>query len=133
MASKNIRDLGSFDELIAQRAEAIGADGKTVPVEGFGKTWHINAPNLQPAAWNDQFNELTADFSDGLVSTAGFREELGELLLADQKDEFFAAADKAGTDPLMLLNWVIQKMADDVAANPIRPSSRSTRKPAKRR
>lgn len=131
--SKNIRDLGSFDDLIAQRAEAIGADGRTVTIDGFGKKWNLAAPNLQPAEWNDQFTELTNDFSEGVVSTADFREELGDLLLADQKEAFFTEADKAGVDPLLLMNWAIQKMAEDVAANPTQRNSRSTPKRAKRR
>lgn len=131
--AKDIRNLGSFDDMIAQRAEAIGADGRTVTIDGFGKKWNISAPNLQSAEWNDQFTELTSDFADGYASSADLREGLGELLLADQKEAFFAEADKAGVDPLLLMNWAVTKMAEDVEANPTRRNSRSTPKRAKRR
>lgn len=133
MTSKNLRDLASFDELIAQRADAIGADGRVVPIDGFGKTWHLNAPNLQSAEWNDRFNALTEDVRDDAISTADFREELGELMLSDQKEDFFKEADKAGIDPLMLLQFALDKMGEAMAENPTRPSSRSTQKRAKRR
>ena len=133
MTSKNLRDLDSFDELIAQRADAIGADGKTVPIEGFGKTWQLNAPGLQSAEWNDRFQELSSDFADGVVSTADFRTELADLLLGDQADEFCAAADKVGFDPLTLLNWAVDKIAASMSENPTRKNSRATQKRAKRR
>lgn len=131
--AKNLRDLASFDDLIAQRRDAIGADGRTVPFEGFGTTWQLAAPNLQSSEWNDRFQDLIEDASDGVISTADYRREMADLLLGDKADDFITAAEKEGVDPLMLLNWAVQKMADDSRENPTRPSSRNTRPRAKRR
>lgn len=131
--AKNLRDLASFDDLIAQRRDAIGADGRTVPFEGFGTTWQLAAPNLQSSEWNDRFQDLIEDASDGVISTADYRREMADLLLGGKADDFIAAAEKEGVDPLMLLNWAIEKMADDSLENPTRPSSRNTRPRAKRR
>lgn len=131
--AKNLRDLASFDDLIAQRRDAIGADGRTVPFEGFGTTWQLAAPNLQSSEWNDRFQDLIEDASDGVISTADYRREMADLLLGDKADDFITAAEKEGVDPLMLLNWAVQKMADDSQENPTRPSSRNTRPRAKRR
>lgn len=131
--AKNLRDLASFDDLIAQRRDAIGADGRTVPFEGFGTTWQLAAPNLQSSEWNDRFQDLIEDASDGVISTADYRREMADLLLGDKAGDFIAAAEKEGVDPLMLLNWAVQKMADDSLENPTRPSSRNTRPRAKRR
>ena len=131
--AKNLRDLASFDDLIAQRRDAIGADGRTVPFEGFGTTWQLAAPNLQSSEWNDRFQNLIEDASDGVISTADYRREMADLLLGDKADDFITAAEKEGVDPLMLLNWAVQKMADDSQENPTRPSSRNTRPRAKRR
>ena len=133
MSKKNLRDLASFDELIAQRREAVGGDGKTVPIEGFGKTWHVASPGLQDAAWNDRFMDLAEDAADGVISTADYRTELADLLLGDQADAFIAAADKEGLDPLFMLNWAVEKIAGDAVANPSRPSLRTSRPRAKRR
>lgn len=131
--AKNLRDLPSFDEFIAQRADAIGADGTTVQIDGFGKTWNLNAPSLQTADWNDRFQGITDDVRDGVISSHDFRHELGDLLLGDQKDEFFEAADKASIDPMVLLRWALENMAEALAENPFPQSSRSTRPRAKRR
>ncbi|WP_066527155.1 hypothetical protein [Corynebacterium bouchesdurhonense] len=131
--AKNLRDLPSFDDFIAQRADAVGADGGTVQIEGFGKTWNLNVPALQSADWNDRFQELTDDVREEVISPQDFRHEFGELLLGEQKDDFFEAADKAGIDPLVLLRWALENMAEAVAENPFPQSSRSTRPRAKRR
>lgn len=131
--AKKLRDLGSFDELIAQRRDAVGADGRTVPIEGFGKTWQIAAPNLQSAEWNDRFQDLVDDVADNVISTTDYRAELADLMLGDQASDFIAAAEKEGVDPLTLLNWALVKVSEDETANPTRPNSRSTRPRAKRR
>ena len=131
--AKNLRDLGSFDEIIAQRRDAVGADGRTVAIEGFGKPWQVAAPNLQSADWNDRFQDLVNDVADNIISTADYRVELADLMLGDQAGDFIAAAEKEGVDPLTLLNWALQKIADDAEANPTRPNSRNTRPRAKRR
>lgn len=133
MSKTNLRDLSSFDELIAQRRDAVGSDGKTVPIEGFGTTWQVASPTLQDADWNDRFLDLVDDAAEGLVSTADYRTELADLLLGEQAADFCAAAEKAGVDPLMLLNWALEKIAGDAVENPTQKSSRSTRARAKRR
>ena len=131
--SKNLRDLGSFDELIAQRRDAVGTDGRTVPIEGFGHTWQVAVPTLQSSEWNDRFQDLVDDVAEGVVSTADYRQELADLLLGEQAEAFTTAAEKEGVDPIMLLNWALRKITDDAVENPTRPSSRNTRPRAKRR
>lgn len=131
--TKKLRDLGSFDDLIAQRSEAIGADGGTVTFPGFGKEWQVAAPGLQTAEWNDRLNELQEDVEAELISFAQFRDEFCELMLGDQADDFSAAAEKAGVDPVVLLRWALEKIAEEQAANPSQRNSPNTRGRAKRR
>lgn len=131
--TKKLRDLGSFDDLIAQRSEAIGADGGTVTIPGFGKEWQVAAPGLQPAEWNDRLNTLQEDVEDELITFAQFRSEFCELMLGDQADEFTAAADKAGVDPVVLLRWALEKISEEQAKNPSRRNSPNTRARVKQR
>lgn len=131
--SKNLHELASFDDLIAKRREAVGGSGSTFPVPGFGKTWHVAAPDLQSAEWSDRHAELLQDAQDGYISTAEFREKMLELYLADQADDFAAACDKEGMDPFMLVQDAVAAYGAFREENPIRPSSRNGRPRAKRR
>ena len=131
--SESLRNLGSFDDFIAQRRDAVGADGSTVPIDGFGRVWHIAVPNLQPSDWNDEFQDLVEDATEGFISTSDYRNEISRLLLGDQADDFKTAADEAGVDPLTLLNWFMQEMAEETSVNPTRKNSSGGRKRAKRR
>ena len=131
--TKKLRDLGSFDDLIAQRSEAIGADGGTVTIPGFGKDWTLAAPGLQSAEWNDRLNALEEDMDADLIAFPDFRREFCELMLGDQADDFTAAADKAGVDPVVLLQWALQKISEDQSKNPTRRNLPSTRARAKQR
>ncbi|MCT1450647.1 hypothetical protein [Corynebacterium sp. p3-SID1194] len=131
--TKKLRDLGSFDDLIAQRSEAIGADGGTVTIPGFGKDWQVAAPGLQSAEWNDRLNTLQEDVEDELITFSQFRTEFCELMLGDQAEDFTAAADKAGVDPVVLLRWALEKIGEEQAKNPSRRNSPNTRARAKQR
>lgn len=132
-APKKIRDLGSFDDLIAQRREAVGGEGKTFPMAGFGKEWHIAAPSLQSAEWNDQLSELRNDMAEGLITQTVFRAELLDLCLGEQAEEFAAECDKIGIDPATLVTEAMQIFNEDQEENPTRRNSRSTRRRQKRR
>ncbi|APT92693.1 hypothetical protein CPHO_07065 [Corynebacterium phocae] len=131
--TKKIRDLGSFEDLIAQRRDALGADGKTVTFPGFGKDWEVAAPGLQSAEWNDDFSALNQDYKDELLSFADFRAEFCSMILGEQAEDFSAACDKAGVDPVTLLNWALESIQKDVAENPTRRTSATTRQRARRR
>lgn len=132
-SSENIRDLKGFDAMIAKRKERLGGDGKTFTVPGFGQEWHIAAPELQTAEWNDKMVDLRNDVSQEYLSQTQFREEFVEMLLGDQSEDFMDAADEAGIDPLDLLNWAVEEHAEQVRENPTRGGSRSTRRQQKRR
>ena len=131
---KSIRDLGSFEDIIDQRRESLGVkDGTTVDVPGFGKTWTIAVPGLQTSEWNDQWSELYADLGENLISMADYRQQLAEMTLGDQADDFLAACEKAGQDGAALLNGILEKIREDAAENPTRRNSRNSRGRAKRR
>lgn len=131
--SKNLQDLKGFDALIAKRAEVAGGDGTTFPVPGFGKTWHLVAPDLADTDWTDDFYELQADFSDGAISVQDYRTELVELFLGDQAEAFTAECEKVEQDPMKLVNLVVAEYSQERQENPTRSRSRNTRKRAKRR
>lgn len=133
-SQKNIRDLGSFEDIVEQRREALGVkDGTTVKVPGFGREWEIAVPGLQDSTWNDAWSDLHIDMNDGLVAMADFRREVTEMILGDQAEDFIAECDKIGQDPSALLNDVLAKIREDSQENPTRRNSRNGRGRAKRR
>ena len=130
--SDNLRDLQGFDAMIAKRKERLGGDGTTFVVPGFGQDWHIAAPELQSAEWNDDVVEMRNDVANGYMSQSDFRDEFVKMLLGEQSDDFMDAADEAGIDPLDLLNWAIEQHTEQVRANPTRVGSRNIRRQQKR-
>ena len=54
-------------------------------------------------------------------------------MLGDQAEDFTAAADKAGVDPVVLLRWALEKISEEQAKNPSRRNSPNTRARAKQR
>lgn len=132
-SAKPLNEMEGFDALIAKRSEAIGGDGKTFIVPGFGRDWHLVAPELASAEWNDDFFALSEDFQDGLMTLADYRDSLSELLLGDQSDDFQDACDKEGVAPETLLNWAVSEHRKKTSENPTSRSSRASRRRAKRR
>lgn len=131
---KSLRDLGSFEDIIDQRREAIGVkEGTTVKVPGFGKTWEVAVPGLQEDNWNDAWADLHQDLAEGLVSMSAYRTEMAGLVLGDQADDFIAECQKVKQDAAALLNGILEKINEDQSENPTRRNSRNTRGRAKRR
>lgn len=135
---KSLRDFESFDDMVSKRAEVLGGDGTTFPITGFGKEWHLAAPDMQSADWNDTFTALHMDLQDGLIGSAGYRDELLDLILGEeQADEFRKACDKAnggkGVDPAPLINRALEAYNEDRRENPTRPKSQNGRQRPRRR
>ncbi|MDO5501040.1 MAG: hypothetical protein Q4F67_15300 [Propionibacteriaceae bacterium] len=133
MSNKNMRDLGSFEDIIAQRKEATGGDGTTFAFPGFGRDWNIAAPGLQDEEWNERWADLHTDLRDGLVTLAQYREELADLTLGEQADDFLAECRKAKLDAAQLIPAALDRFSEDAKANPTRQNSRSTRRRSKQR
>lgn len=136
--NKKLRDLGSFDDIIAKRAETLGGDGTTFPMQGFGTEWHLRAPDMQSAEWNDAFTDLHHDLSDDYITTADYREELLNMILGEeQAAKFVKECEKVnggnGIDPAMLINRALTAYQEDRDTNPSRAKSRTTRPRPKRR
>lgn len=125
----------SFDEMIAQRSEAVGIeDGSKFAQEGFGRTWYIQAPDLADAEWVDELSALHDDFSDGEITSAEFRADFTELMLGDQAEEFRTACDERGVNPVNLINWALQNYREAQGkADRSRRNSQRVRARAKRR
>lgn len=125
----------SFDDMIAQRAEAVGIeDGSKFAQEGFGRTWYIQAPDLADTAWVDEMSALNEDFAEGEITPAEFRTEFTDLMLGDQAEDFRVACDERGVNPINLLNWAMQNYRDAQGkADRSRRNSQRTRARAKRR
>lgn len=130
--NKNLQELKGFDALIAKRAESVGGDGTTFPVPGFGKTWHLVAPDLADTEWTDAFHDLQGDFTDRVISVQDYRAELVDLFLGDQAEDFTAECEKVGQDPMKLVNWAVDEYSQERQENPTRSRSRNTRRRAKR-
>lgn len=126
-----------FDAMIAQRAEAVGGDGTTFPITGFGRTWYLKSPSLASAEWKDNFSELSADLTEGHISSAVFRDEMLDMVLGDQAEDFADACDQVldgqGIDPIDLINEAMREHQEKLAKNPSRGNSRNIRGRAKRR
>ena len=124
-----LHDLPSFDALIEQRKDAVGAEGRHVTINGFGQEWRVAVPGLQSAAWNDTFDELNEDVNSGVIATTDFRAEMCDLMLGEQAEDFIHVCDENNIDPVILLTGVLQEM---VPGNS-RKTSRGGRRPQKRR
>lgn len=135
---RSLRDFESFDDMVSKRAEVLGGDGTTFTITGFGKEWHLAAPDMQSADWNDKFTALHMDLQDGVIGSAGYRDELLDLILGEeQADEFRKACDKAnggkGVDPAPLINRALEAYNEDRRENPTRPKSQNGRQRQRRR
>lgn len=135
--SQDITQLEGFDAFIEKRKEAVGGEGNTFKIPGFGREWDIIAPDLAGPDWIDSFDALSQDIADGLITTAQHREEFCELLLGDQAEDFLAACatanDGKGINAVGLLNWALSKYREQREENPTQGRSRAIRRRAKRR
>lgn len=132
-----LNEMDSFESLIAQRAEATGASGGTFTVPGFGREWHIVAPELASTEWNDAWEALQEDSRTDAISFADFRREFVEIFLGDEADDFVeaceSAQDGAGIDPMQLIRWALEEYGERRGKTQSRGRSVNSRKPRKRR
>lgn len=121
--------------MLEQRAEALKLDNGTLfPFTAGEKTFHAVAQELAPLDWKNELSDLQDDARANLISADALRDAMLELFLGDEADGFAAHIATFGDiDPLDILQAAIKKHAEKVQRNPTRVSSRSTRKPAKRR
>lgn len=128
-----LHELKGFDAIIAKRAEALNNDGKTFTFPGFGRDWHLTAPELAGADWNDRFADLLDDVRSNSISNQDYREELLDLILSEEADEFAVKCDEVGVDPATLINAALQQYAEERQENPTPRGSRTTPRRVKRR
>lgn len=120
----------NLDALLAKRREVLGSD-HTFPVEFAGETFQFIAPELATKEWNEDWTSLREDAADGIVSAAVQREETLRLVLGGQADDFVAAAEAAGIDPLTLVGWAMEDHAEYVGKTRSRQSSNRAQRRAK--
>lgn len=119
-------------KMLEKRREVLG-EGDKFDVTIEGKTFWLVAPEIASEEFNEKIDTLREDAKDELISTADMRVQMLDLFLGEQVEAFDKAAQTSGIDAFTFLQWALSEHADEVRKNPTRPSSRNTRKPAKRR
>ena len=118
-----------LDKIIEQRKEKTGS-GHTWPFAFGGKIFDCVDPVFATEEWSDRHSNLISDLQDDLLSLTEFREELIDLFLGDQADEFRKVVrDKYDMTPGNALNFVIDARAEEQEKNfRGRRNMRSTRR-----